>query len=30
MGLQNKYDLETARDSLSARIEDEVMIYQAS
>ncbi len=30
MALQNRYDLEMARDSLSARIEDEVMLYQAS
>jgi len=30
MGLQNRYDLETARDALSEKIDDEVMLYQAS
>jgi addiction module HigA family antidote len=30
MGLQNRYDLETARDALSKKIDNEVMLYQAS
>jgi len=30
MNLQNKYDLETARDILSEKIDDEVTFYQAS
>jgi len=30
MNLQNRYDLETARDSLSMKIDDEVELYHAS
>jgi len=30
MNLQNRYDLETARDTLSEKIEDEVELYHAS
>jgi addiction module HigA family antidote len=30
MNLQNRYDLETARDVLSLKIEDEVELYHAS
>ena len=30
MALQNRYDLETARDALSEKIDDEVVLYQAS
>ena len=30
MALQNRYDLEVARDALSEKIDDEVMLYQAS
>jgi addiction module HigA family antidote len=30
MNLQNRYDLETARDALSVKINDEVELYQAS
>ncbi len=30
MALQNRYDLEIARDALSEKIDDEVVLYQAS
>jgi addiction module HigA family antidote len=30
MNLQNRYDLETARDALSVKINDEVELYHAS
>jgi len=30
MNLQNRYDLETARDALSVKIDDEVELYHAS
>ena len=30
MALQNRYDLEMARDALSEKIDDEVVLYQAS
>ena len=30
MNLQNRYDLETARDALSMKIDDEVELYHAS
>jgi len=30
MNLQNKFDLETARDALAEKIDDEVELYQAS